>query len=138
MPRFLSKNLAISVGAACAFLALGICVVIGSFLISFENIYPQFSGLSGTTDKTRVFYGAELIPVSVARYSTRDSQAIIEEFADDQAILASRAALSLRQYPFVEVSVRHFSAFLNAKLVWQGKTGTASQSATLTLSLIHI
>jgi hypothetical protein len=124
----------ICVGTACLFLLLGISIALVSILSSFESLYPQYSGISETTNKTRVFHGAELIPVSVSLYSTRDKQAIIEEFLGDQAILASRAALSFRQYPFVEVAVKQHSGFLQAKLVWQGSTGAPSESARITFN----
>lgn len=131
MARVFDRNLVASLCTAGLFLSLGFTVAVGSYLVLVEQISPQYSGIIAAEKTARVFLGAELVPVSVSKFSVRGKKTVIEEFEGDQAIFASRANFSFKQYPFAEISVNRHSPFLNARLVWQGSAGTPSKSAIL-------
>lgn len=104
--------------AAWAFLAATVLLVI-VYALAFKYIHPEFARFMGQDAKPLRGTGKDFIPVSVGKGRKAGSQYIIEDFNDDEAILAFPRAFRAEDYPFIKVNLSGFTRYSKAKILWQ-------------------
>lgn len=104
--------------AAWAFLAAAV-VLVTVYALAFKYIHPEFVRFMGQDAKPLTATGKDFIPASVGKGRSGGNRYIIEDFNDDEAILALPRAFRAEDYPFIKVNLSGFTRYSKAKILWQ-------------------
>ena len=104
--------------AAVAFTAAAVLLVI-FYALAFRWIHPEFVPFMDRDATKLIAGGKDFIPVSVGGHRVEGSNAVIEDFNGDEAILALPRAFRAEDYPFIKLNLSGFTRFSKAKILWQ-------------------
>ena len=108
-----------------AFREAGAAVVVAAILLfifyvfAFRWIHPEFVPFMDREATRLIAPGKDLTPISVGGYRVEGSNAIIEDFNGDEAILALPRSFQAEDYPFVKVNLQGFTRYSKFKILWR-------------------
>ena len=104
--------------AALAFLASALLLIV-TYTIFFRSFHPEFIPFMDRDAHKLAIPGKELIPVSVGTASKTGNQIIIQDFNEDEAVLALPRAFQAEDYPFIKVNLSGFTRYSKFKIIWR-------------------
>ena len=104
--------------AGVAFMAAALLLGI-FYVLAFRWIHPEFVPYMDREADKVVAVGKDLIPVSVGGYRVKGTNAIIEDFNGDEAIIALPRSFQAEDYPFLKVNLQGFTRYSKFKILWR-------------------
>ena len=108
-----------------------VCVII--YLSMVGRIHPEFQKFMGREADTLLVSGKYLTPVSVAAARRAGDGIVIEEFNNDEAVLAMLRSFRAEDYPFVQINMSGLTPYTKVKFLWR-KSSDPSQTFSLSLT----